>query len=144
MDHRVLPTTYIPTKETPLRTCDTLITDGFVAGIQHTTRGKALPGLELPLTDQTPTPQPSNGDEYDIWLNRFSDGVVAHINGDYEPIPMSPRSLEDWSEWITNAIRFETGLSLNKKQQRVIIAGFYFMLRQRGFDMHICDEATAE
>jgi hypothetical protein len=46
-----------------------------------------------------------------------------------------PHTLEEWAEWVSLTMRLETGLTLSKRQEMLIIIGFFYMLRRRGFDM---------
>jgi hypothetical protein len=81
----------------------------------------------------------NDNNEYDSWIRKRLNGILRN-DGSYDLHPTTPKSLEDWASWVSKAIRHETGLKLSEKQELLILRGFFFAVRDKGFDMYYCAE----
>jgi hypothetical protein len=79
---------------------------------------------------------------YEDWINRRVNGLLRYeADQAAKDRPMtSYKSLEEWAFWVSEALSYETGVRLSQKQEFIILQGFFYAFRQRGFDMCYCPE----
>jgi hypothetical protein len=80
------------------------------------------------------------------WLDNAIYGSASGPLGfeeAYEMVPAKHQSIDELVKWVSDAIRYDTGLKLSRNQERIILQGFFVALRQRGFNMWQCPEEEA-
>jgi hypothetical protein len=83
--------------------------------------------------------------DYKEWITKRFPSVLG-FDAAYEMVPAKHQSIEDLVKWVSDALSYDTGLTLSRNQERIILQGFFIALRQRGFQMWQCpeeDEAKA-
>jgi hypothetical protein len=79
--------------------------------------------------------------KYEDWISKRINGVLEYEAKHADTRPMATyKSLEGWADWVSEALTYETGVKLSRRQEFIILQGFFYAFRQRGFDMCYCPE----